>query len=320
MNDPIFNKVCIIGYGLIGSSLGRSIMEHGVAQTLICADNSQDVCDKVLELGIAHEATVILEDAVSDADLVVLAVPVGACGEVSARISRFLKEGAVVTDTGSVKASVLEAVSRHIPDHAYFVPAHPIAGTENSGPESGFSGLFPGRWCILTPTEDTPIRAVEKVTQLWESCGCMIEIMDVKHHDLVLGITSHLPHLIAYTIVGTATDLEEDIKDEVIKFSASGFRDFTRIAASDPVMWRDIFINNKEAVLEVLQRFTEDLTELQKAIRRGNGDFLFHRFTETRDIRRAIVDAQQADYRSASGLRKDAPQAQDQDKSSCSES
>jgi cyclohexadieny/prephenate dehydrogenase len=316
----LFDKICIIGYGLIGSSLGRAILENGLANKLICADNSQEVCDKVLELGIADEATIILEDAVQEADIVVLAVPVGACGEVAARISRFLKEGAVVTDTGSVKASVLEAVSRHIPDHCVFVPAHPIAGTENSGPESGFSGLFPGRWCILTPGPDTPIRAVEKVKHLWEACGCTIEIMDIKHHDLVLGITSHLPHLIAYTIVGTATDLEEDIKDEVIKFSAGGFRDFTRIAASDPVMWRDVFINNKEAVLEVLQRFTEDLTELQKAIRRGNGDFLFHRFTETRDIRRAIVDAHQADYRSASGLRSDVPQVQGPDKDSCSES
>ncbi len=316
----LFKTICIIGYGLIGSSLGRAIKEQGLCEKLICADVSQDVCDKVMELGIADEATIILEDGVLEADIVVLAVPVGACGQVAARIGRFLKDGAVVTDTGSVKATVVAAVEPHMPAHAVFVPAHPIAGTENSGPESGFSDLFPGRFCVLTPSPDTPIRAVEKVTQLWEACGCMIEIMDMKHHDLVLGITSHLPHLIAYTIVGTATDLEEDIKDEVIKFSASGFRDFTRIAASDPTMWRDVFLNNKEAVLEVLQRFTEDLTELQKAIRRGNGDFLFHRFSETRDIRRAIVDARQADYRSASGARTDAPPVSAQDKASGSES
>lgn len=290
----LFNKVTIIGLGLIGSSIARIIKQRNLAKTLVAVDASKAVCDKVMELGIADEATREIRNGVADADLVILAVPVGACGAVAEQIRYALKDGAIVTDTGSVKGTVVEQVMPHLKDNVHFVPAHPIAGTEHSGPEAGFTELFIDRWCIITPLPDSDIQAVEKVTALWEACGSRIEIMDVKRHDLVLAITSHLPHLIAYTIVGTATDLEEDTKDDVIKFSASGFRDFTRIAASDPVMWRDVFLNNKEAVLEILQRFNEDLTGLQKAIRKGNGQELEDHFTKTRKIRREVIEAGQA--------------------------
>jgi cyclohexadieny/prephenate dehydrogenase len=291
----MFNKVTIIGLGLIGSSLARIILKKRLANTLVAADANLDVCKTVNDLGLAHKVTDHLAEAVEGADLVILAVPVGAMQKVAERIAPALKQGAIVTDTGSVKMAVIEAVKPYCRPGVEFVPGHPIAGTEFSGPEAGFLELFENRWCILTPLPDTGIRSVEKVTKLWEECGANIEIMEPAHHDLVLGITSHLPHLIAYTIVGTATDLEDDIKSEVIKFSASGFRDFTRIAASDPVMWRDIFLNNKGAVLEVLQRFSEDLTALQKAIRQGNGDYLYEVFTKTRAIRKQIVEIGQAE-------------------------
>ena len=286
--------ITIIGMGLIGSSLARRIREKGLADKVIAADHDKDVCNKVIELGIADEVTENLSESVKGADMIVIAVPVGVMGKVAQMIAPHLKEGAIVTDTGSVKTAVVEAIKPFCRSGIHFVPGHPVAGTEFSGPESGFSTLFEGRWCILTPLPDVSVRAVEEVTKLWEGCGSMVEIMDVKYHDLVLGITSHLPHLIAYTIVGTANDLEDDIKSEVIKFSASGFRDFTRIAASDPVMWRDVFLNNKDAVLEILQRFNEDLTAMQRAIRKGDGEYLYRRFGETRAIRKAIVDIGQA--------------------------
>lgn len=289
----LFNKVSIIGFGLIGSSLACCIRLHNLAKEIVAVDCDRTVCEKALELGLADSAMVDLRNGVEDSDLVILAVPVGACGAVAETIRYSLKEGAIVTDVGSVKSAVVEAVQPHIPAHAHFIPAHPIAGTENSGPEAGFAELFDGRWCIITPLPETDIQAVEKITKLWEACGSTIEIMDVKRHDLILAITSHLPHLIAYTIVGTATDLDDDTMDDVIKFSASGFRDFTRIAASDPVMWRDVFLNNKEAVLEILQRFNEDITGLQKAIRKGDGDYLESAFTRTRDVRRQVIDAGQ---------------------------
>jgi len=292
----LFQKVSIIGFGLIGSSIARCIQKSGIAKEIVAVDRSEAVCKKALELGICDSAMTDMRKGVENSDLVVLAIPVGACSEVAEQIRYSLKEGAIITDVGSVKGAVVQAVQPHIPRKAHFIPAHPIAGTEHSGPEAGFAELFINRWCIITPLPDSDIRAVEKVTKLWEACGARIEIMDVKRHDLVLAITSHLPHLIAYTIVGTATDLEEDTKDEVIKFSASGFRDFTRIAASDPVMWRDVFLNNKDAVLEILQRFNEDLTGLQKAIRKGDGDYLQDTFTRTRAIRRQVIDAGQADY------------------------
>jgi cyclohexadieny/prephenate dehydrogenase len=294
MSGPAFKKIAIIGFGLIGSSLARIIRRDNLAEKIVCGDSNPDVCKKALELKLADVAGTDLAVAVRGADIVVLAIPVGACGEVAKIISGSLADGAVITDAGSVKQTVIAAVMPHLPAHAFFVPAHPIAGTEHSGPEAGFAELFEGRWCILTPLPDTPLRAIEKVTKLWEAGGAMVEIMEPKRHDLVLAITSHLPHLIAYSIVDTAATLEEHTKAEVIKYSASGFRDFTRIAASDPVMWRDIFLNNKEAVLEILQRFTEDLTALQKAIRTGDGATLQDVFTRTRIIRRAIIQAKQS--------------------------
>lgn len=290
-----FDKITIIGLGLIGSSLARIIKNKNLAKTLVAVDADRAVCEKVMALGIADEATREIRNGVKEADLVIIAVPVGACGTVAEQIRYALKDGAIVTDTGSVKTRVIEQVMPHLEDKVQFIPAHPIAGTEHSGPEAGFAELFKDRWCIITPLPHSDLKAVEKVTAFWEVCGSRIEIMDPKRHDLVLAITSHLPHLIAYTIVGTATDLEEDTKDDVIKFSASGFRDFTRIAASDPVMWRDVFLSNRDAVLEILQRFDEDLTELQKAIRKGNGAALENHFTKTRKIRRDVIEAGQAE-------------------------
>ncbi|MFN3827296.1 MAG: prephenate/arogenate dehydrogenase family protein [Micavibrio sp.] len=293
----MYNQVTIIGFGLIGSSLARIIRRDKLSSAIVCGDLSQEVCDRTLALGIADKATTDLAESVKGSDLIVLAVPVGACGPVAQTIAPALKEGAVITDVGSVKQAVVDAVKPYLPDYVDFVPGHPIAGTEHSGPDAGFPELFQGRWAILTPLPDTPLKAIEKVTRLWEAAGSNIEFMEPRRHDLVLAITSHLPHLIAYTIVGTASDLEDHLKADVIKFSASGFRDFTRIAASDPVMWRDIFLNNQEAVLEIVQRFTEDLTGLQRAIRWGDGDALQTMFTRTRAIRRQIIDAKQADYR-----------------------
>jgi cyclohexadieny/prephenate dehydrogenase len=289
MSEFLFNQVTIIGVGLIGSSLARAIRKNNIAATIIAADHDSKVCDKVAELGLADQVTANIRASVINSDLVIVSAPVGAYESIGLQIGPALKAGAVVTDVGSVKQATIDSLGPHIPESVHFIPAHPIAGTEHSGPESGFAELFDGRWCILTPTPDADIRAVEKTTRFWETCGARIEIMDAAHHDLILGITSHLPHLIAYTIVGTATDLEDDIKSDVIKYSASGFRGFTRIAASDPTMWRDVFLNNKNAVLEILQRFTEDLTAMQKAIRRGDGKYLFDVFSRTREVRRQIT-------------------------------
>ncbi|MGH1377680.1 MAG: prephenate/arogenate dehydrogenase family protein [Alphaproteobacteria bacterium] len=286
----MIDKITIIGMGLIGSSIARNIQQNKLANTLVAADRSEAVCEKVAELGIADIVTDDLVRGVEDSDMVILCVPVGAMSPVVELIAPYLKDGAILTDTGSVKESVINSIKPFCRSDIEIVPAHPIAGTEFSGPEAGFAELFDQRWCILTPLPETSIKAVEKVTKLWEGCGSIVEIMDAKHHDLVLGVTSHLPHLIAYTIVGTANDLEDDIKSEVIKYSASGFRDFTRIAASDPTMWRDVFLNNKESVLEILQRFTEDLTSLQRAIRKGDGDYLYKSFDDTRAIRKEIID------------------------------
>ncbi len=290
----IFQQITIIGFGLIGSSLARAIRKHDLAERIICGDASADVCAKVLELKLADQSFCDLGQSVRGSDCVILAIPVGAYGPVAEGIGPFLEPGAIITDVGSVKQSIIAAVKPHLPDHVHFVPGHPIAGTEHSGPESGFAELFVGRWCILTPTADTDTQALDKMKAFWTACESNIEIMDPKRHDLVLAITSHLPHLIAYTIVGTAADLEEHTKEDVIKFSAGGFRDFTRIAASNPIMWRDVFVHNREAVLEIAQRFTEDLTGLQRAIRWGDGDALQTMFTRTRAIRRQIIDAKQA--------------------------
>lgn len=305
----MFKRVSIIGLGLIGSSMARAIRQYNLAEQIVAIDADEDVCQRVAKLQIADVITTDLVEGVAGSDLVVLAVPVGACGTVASEMADHLDADCIVTDVGSVKQAVIDAVQSALRDDTFFVPGHPIAGTEHSGPEAGFADLFRGRWTILTPLPDCPLMAVEKVTKLWESFGSTIEIMDAKRHDLVLGITSHLPHLIAYTIVGTATDLEEHMRDDVIKFSASGFRDFTRIAASDPVMWRDVFLNNKEAVLEIVQRFTEDLTALQRAIRWDDGEYLEDKFTTTRRIKREVIEAGQADYATATGSSETMPLA-----------
>ncbi len=294
LEAPLFDTVAFVGIGLIGASLSLAIRRHGLARRTVATSRQQTTLDTALRLGIVDDASTDLAEVVKDADLVMICVPVGACGAVAKAIAPHLKPGAIVSDVGSVKCTVIRDVAPHLPEGVAFVPGHPLAGTEFSGPEAGFAELFEQRWCVLTPLPETPEAALEKVAAMWRGVGSNVDTLDPEHHDRVLAITSHLPHLIAYTIVGTATDLGTDLKQEVIKYSASGFRDFTRIAASDPVMWRDIFLNNREAVLEILQRFTEDLTALQRAIRRGEGDTLETHFTRTRAIRRGIVDAKQA--------------------------
>ena len=293
MATPLFATLCLVGIGLINSSIARAARRHGLAARIVTLDSSEQACATALELGIVDSAGTD-PALVAGADLVIVGTPVGAMAEVGAAIGPHLAPGAIVSDVGSVKMAVVRDLLPTLPEGVHFVPGHPIAGTEHSGPAAGFAELFQGRWCILTPLPGTDQGAVDKVTELWRTMGSMIEIMDPHHHDKVLAITSHLPHLIAYTIVGTAADMEGDLQQEVIKFSASGFRDFTRIAASDPIMWRDIFLANKEAVLEIIQRFTEDLTALQRAIRWGEGETLETHFTETRAIRRAIIDAKLA--------------------------
>jgi cyclohexadieny/prephenate dehydrogenase len=290
----LFDIVAIVGIGHIGSSISRRIKRDGLAGRVVALEADPEHRAQALDLGAVDAATGDAAEAMRGADLVIVCTPIGAYPAVGAAIAPHLKPGAIVSDVGSVKVAAIRDLGPLIPSHAHFVPGHPIAGTEHSGPAAGFAELFDGRWCILTPPPGTDAAAVEKVAALWRAMGSNVEVMDPWHHDRVLAITSHLPHLIAYTIVGTATDLESSLQQEVIKFSASGFRDFTRIAASDPTMWRDVFLNNREAVLEVLQRFTEDLTALQRAIRWGEGDKLFELFSRTRAIRRSIIDAKQA--------------------------
>jgi cyclohexadieny/prephenate dehydrogenase len=291
-----FSRVAIIGLGLLGGSVGLAVRENLPGCTTTGYDANPDVRKRAAERGLVDRTCESAVDAVADADLVVFCVPVGAMGGAASEIADALHREAIVTDVGSSKAAVGEALRSALPG-VTVIPAHPVAGTERSGPEAGFASLFRHRWCILTPPEGTDEAAVERLTQFWEALGANVEIMDAAHHDLVLAVTSHIPHLIAYTIVGTASDLEEVTRGEVIKYSAGGFRDFTRIAASDPVMWRDVFLTNREAVLEMLGRFTEDLTALQRAIRRGDGDALFDLFTRTREIRRSIVEQGQDDAR-----------------------
>ncbi len=292
--SQLFERVALIGMGLIGSSLARVLRRDGLAGQIAASARTQATLDKATALGLCDSATLDAAEAAAGADLVMLCPPIGAYTETAATIAPALKPGAIVSDVGSVKRQVIRDVGPLIPEGVHLVPGHPVAGTEHSGPEAGFAELFVGRWCILTPTPETDAGAVERVAELWRHAGMKIEMMDAGHHDQVLAITSHLPHLIAYTIVGTATDLEQHLKEEVIKFSASGFRDFTRIAASDPVMWRDIFLNNRDAVLEMLGRFSEDLTALQRAIRWGEGDKLEELFTRTREIRTGVIEADQA--------------------------
>jgi cyclohexadieny/prephenate dehydrogenase len=288
-----FKKVALCGLGLIGSSIARALRKHSLAGNIVCFDRDQSVCDKGLDLGIV-DAAAPDPAIIAGADLVILCVPVGACGPVTELIRPYLAQGSILTDVGSVKQAVVRDVGPLVPAGVSFIPGHPIAGTEHSGPEAGFAELFSGRWWLLTPLPGSDEAAVERLTSLWEAVGSQVAVMPPDHHDRVLAITSHLPHLIAYTIVGTATDLESHIQQEVIKFSASGFRDFTRIAASDPVMWRDVFLNNREAVLEMLGRLYEDIAILARAIRVGDGATLHDKFARTRAIRRSIIDAKQA--------------------------
>ncbi|MGF1609397.1 MAG: prephenate/arogenate dehydrogenase family protein [Kiloniellales bacterium] len=289
-----FERVALIGIGLIGSSLARAIKRHGLARSITACARSATTRAKVVELGLADSVHADPGEAVEGADLVMLCTPLGAYAEVTQAFAARLRKGAIVSDVGSVKTAVIRDVGPLLPAGVDLVPGHPIAGTEHSGPEAGFATLFEDRYCVLTPPPGTDEAAVERVAALWRALGSRVEVMDSLHHHKGLAMTSHLPHLIAYTIVGTASDLEESTRAEVIKFSAGGFRDFTRIAASDPIMWRDVFLNNREAVLEILQRFTEDLTALQRAIRWGEGDVLEGLFLRTREIRRGVVEAHQA--------------------------
>lgn len=290
MAKTMFDRVALIGIGLIGSSLAHVMRRENLARSICISTRSEETLDRARKLGLGDTYEIDPAQAVIDADLIIICTPVGVFGEVAKTIAPNLKPGAIITDVGSVKVSVIEQMKPHLPDNVYFVPGHPIAGTEYSGPDAGFASLFEERWCILTPENGTDADAVKRLKTFWEKCGSEVEIMDPEHHDLVLAITSHLPHLIAYNIVGTANDMEGDTRSEVIKFSASGFRDFTRLASSDPTMWRDVFIHNKDAVLETLGRFSEDLSTLQRAIRKGDGDALFDMFTRTRNIRQSIID------------------------------
>lgn len=290
---PLFKRIALIGIGLIGSSISHASRRAGLAGEIVGSARTAATVETALRLGLVSKGFSSAAEAVRGADLVILCVPVGLCGPIAQEIAAHLEPGAIVTDVGSVKGSIVRDMLPHLPKSVHFVPAHPIAGTEHSGPESGFAELFDGRWCILTPTPGTDAAAVGKLKEFWEKLGSNVEIMTPEHHDLVLAITSHVPHLIAYNIVGTAAHLERVTSKEVIKFSAGGFRDFTRIAASDPTMWRDVFLNNKEAVLEMLGRFSEDLTALQRAIRFGDGDTLFKLFSESRAVRRGIIQAGQ---------------------------
>ena len=292
--EPVFGRICIIGIGLIGSSLAHVIRREKLAGHLAICDRSPEHRQRALDLGLADSVHEDPAEAVAGSDLIVVATPIGAFDRVGQAMRPALKPGMIVTDTGSSKRSVLRDLGPHIPDGVHFVPGHPIAGTEHSGPDAGFADLFQGRWCILTPPPGTDEAAVEKVAGLWRAAGSMIELMEPGHHDQVLAITSHLPHLIAFTICGTASDLEGVLQQEVIKFSASGFRDFTRIAASDPVMWRDIFLNNRDALLEVAGRMQEDLARLQRAIRWGEGEEIEKLIRQTREIRRQLIEAKQA--------------------------
>jgi len=292
--DTIFERVALVGIGHIGSSLARALKrEAGLIGHLAISDLDAGARAKALELGLADTIHEEPADAVADADLVVLCTPIGTYRAISKALAPHLKPGCVISDVGSVKRAPIRDMAPNLPDTAHFVPGHPIAGTEHSGPESGFAELFEGRYWLLTPPEGTDADAVARLRRLYEAIGALVEEMDADYHDKVLAVTSHVPHLIAYTIVGTAVDLEGHLQNDVIRFSAGGFRDFTRIAGSNPIMWRDIFLNNREAVLEILQRFTEDLTALQRSIRWGEGQTLQDLFTRTRAIRRGVIEARQ---------------------------
>ena len=289
----LFEKVAILGLGHIGSSICRGVKAKGLTKTIVGHAKSAETRKVALEIGLVSDVFDDPIDAVKGADLVILCAPIGACGPLAAAVGAHLREGCIFTDVGSVKGAIIRDCGPSIPRGVHFIPGHPLAGTEQSGPRSGFAELFHHRWCILTPVAGSDVAAVAKLTKFWEALGSNVEVMEADHHDLVLAITSHLPHLIAYNTVATAADLETVTNSEVIKYSASGFRDFTRIAASDPTMWRDIFLNNKDAVLEMLGRFTEELAVLQRAVRWGDGETLFNLFTRAREVRRGIIAAGQ---------------------------
>jgi cyclohexadieny/prephenate dehydrogenase len=289
----MFNKLALIGIGLIGSSIARATKLKGLAKTIAISTRKAATLEEARELGLGDTYTLDAAEAVKDADLVIICAPVGAYAEVMKQIGPALMPGAIVSDVGSVKVHVIKVMQPHIPAGVHLIPGHPIAGTEHSGPKAGFAELFEGRWCVLTPDAAVDRIAVDRLISFWGALGSKVEVMDAAHHDLTLAITSHVPHLIAYNIVGTVDDLEAATQSEVIKFSASGFRDFTRIAASDPVMWRDIFLTNRDAVLEMLGRFLEDLSQLQRAVRVGDGAAMEALFTRTREIRRSIITAGQ---------------------------
>jgi cyclohexadieny/prephenate dehydrogenase len=290
---PMFDRVALIGIGLIGSSISHAIRRRGLARTIVGHAHSAATRETALRLGLVAEVFATAAAAVQGADLVILCTPIGVSGALTAAMAPALAKGAILTDVGSVKSAIVRDCGPHVPAGVHFIPGHPIAGTEHSGPESGFATLFDNRWCVLTPIEGTDPAATAKLKTFWEALGSNVEIMTADHHDLVLGITSHVPHLIAFNIVNTAAHLERVTDSEVIKFSAGGFRDFTRIAASDPTMWRDVFLNNREAVLEMLGRFTEDLIHLQRSIRYGDGETLFRLFSEARQLRRGVIQAGQ---------------------------
>ncbi len=293
MTDLKLKKITIIGLGLLGSSLARVIKERNIADEVTGFDISEAVRARAEEIGLCDHVEADIVKSVADADLVIMAIPVGVCGAAAKQFINTMKAGAILSDVGSVKAAVMKQIEPILPDHVHFIAAHPIAGTEQSGPDAGFATLFDGRWTVITPSENVNAEKLKLLEKFWHDCGSDVEIMDAEHHDKVLAITSHIPHLIAYNIVGTAADVEEVTQSEVIKYSAGGFRDFTRLAASNPTMWRDVFLNNKEAVLEMLGRFSEDLTALQRAIRWGDGEALYKSFERTRDIRTALIDAGQ---------------------------
>lgn len=288
-----FNKVTFIGFGLINSSLAHVFKSKSLAKETCAYSRRKETRNKIKNLNIVDNVYDDIKMSVKNSDLIILGVPVGAMKKIVTIIAPLLERETIITDVGSVKKELVDSISLILPKHIHFIPGHPIAGTENSGPESGFSELFNGRWCILTPNQNTSTSALAKVKNMWKEAGMQIAIMDAEYHDRVLAITSHIPHLVAFSIVGTVTELEDQLKTEVIKYSAGGFRDFTRIAASDPVMWRDVFLNNSEAVLEMLGRFIEDLTALQKSIRWQDGESLEKLFTKTREIRKGIISEEQ---------------------------
>ncbi|MBO6554010.1 MAG: prephenate/arogenate dehydrogenase family protein [Roseitalea sp.] len=289
----MFGRIALVGIGLIGSSLARVVRREKLADHIAISTRSASTLRRAEELGLGDSYHTDAAEAVEGADLVIVSVPVGASGTVAQAIAGALKPGAIVTDVGSTKRSVIDQMAPHVPHGVHFIPGHPIAGTEYSGPDSGFAALFEDRWCILTPLPDTDAAALDKLKAFWRACGSDLDEMDPDHHDRVLAVVSHLPQLISYNIVGTASDLETVTESEVIKYSASGFRDFTRLAASDPTMWRDVCLHNKEAILEMLARFSEDLASMQRAIRWADGDKLFDLFTRTRHVRKSIIEAGQ---------------------------